>query len=565
MFIVLSISGNDAFSNKGPKVIYPSKVMVAVLDPVFTWKYSNTPGVYFEIKIAEDADFSKNVIHLRTPMPSLQLSIPYLKKGNTYYWTIRAVYTQNSQLVQTNWAHEDKNDISAFMFTVSSDAYGNLGHSPFIIEPENESKIGTLQPALKWSYPDHSNAGFVIKNMNNEWVSPKLINISYWLQISRSREFSDSYKTFEIKNDSTRLQLTIPYITAGQTYFWRVKAIYTDPEKLVVKESDWSGSAANPKIPAAFSTEANAVGIFGFNEGQKEEMVDPFKIASVVRLTSGLNNSFAPAVSMDGTRLAYCSDKDNQIEIYVKNLNEKYGSGETKKTVSSKGVSNFSPFWLFNNAELGFYSNRYNSESIWELFSSTRGTGTSVTFQTNKLEMEENAERFNLYGSCSSDGKIVFTAKSRNSTLYRLLLKDLKDNSITDLSPGMFPSISNDDRIVFAVDEKQDGNYEIMMVELEGHSLNNPSVIAPHEASDYDPAISPDGSRIIFSSTRSGNSDIWVMSSDGADVRQITFHPMADRRPQWLDNENIVFQSNRIVNNDNNPKWNIYKMAVPRN
>ena len=160
-------------------------------------------------------------------MPSLQLSIPYLKKGNTYYWTIRAVYTQNSQLVQTNWAHEDKNDISAFMFTVSSDAYGNLGYSPIIIEPENESKIGTLQPALEWSYPDHSNAGFVIKNMNNEWVSPKLINISYWLQISRSREFSDSYKTFEIKNDSTRLQLTIPYITAGQTYFWRLKAIYT--------------------------------------------------------------------------------------------------------------------------------------------------------------------------------------------------------------------------------------------------------------------------------------------------------------------------------------------------
>ena len=42
---------------KDLKVIYPSKVMVAVLDPVFTWKYSNTPGVYFEIKIAEDADF----------------------------------------------------------------------------------------------------------------------------------------------------------------------------------------------------------------------------------------------------------------------------------------------------------------------------------------------------------------------------------------------------------------------------------------------------------------------------------------------------------------------------
>ena len=282
-----------------------------------------------------------------------------------------------------------------------------------------------------------------------------------------------------------------------------------------------------------------------------------------MRLTIGTNNSFAPAISMDGKKLSFCSDRDGQIEIYVKNLDERIGGGETRKTVSTKGISNYNPFWLMNNEETGFYSNRYNIESVWEVFSTNKGTGTSVTFQTNRMEMEENPGNFNLFGSCSIDGKIVFTGKFRNSNIYKLFLKDLQDNSITELRPGMFPSINNYDKILFSTDAGN-GNYEIMIVELEGHSLSNPSTLAANEALDYDPSFSPDGSRIVFTSTRSGNSDLWVMNSDETGIRQLTFHPMVDRRPQWIDNVTIVFQSNRIVNNDNKPTWNIYKMDVPK-
>src|SRR5438128_12450790 len=40
---------------------------------------------------------------------------------------------------------------------------------------------------------------------------------------------------------------------------------------------------------------------------------------------------------------------------------------------------------------------------------------------------------------------------------------------------------------------------------------------------DIDPYFSPDGSRIAFSSTVAGNTDVYVMASTGGDPQRLTF------------------------------------------
>src|SRR5882672_5519279 len=47
------------------------------------------------------------------------------------------------------------------------------------------------------------------------------------------------------------------------------------------------------------------------------------------------------------------------------------------------------------------------------------------------------------------------------------------------------------------------------------------------------PAWSPDGSRLCFTSTRDGNSEIYVMNRDGSNVRRLTRHPGIDISPTW--------------------------------
>ena len=65
-------------------------------------------------------------------------------------------------------------------------------------------------------------------------------------------------------------------------------------------------------------------------------------------------------------------------------------------------------------------------------------------------------------------------------------------------------------------------------------------------AIDAEPEWSPGGDKIVFSSTRAGNVDIFVMNSDGTDVTPLTTNSAIDTSPAWSpDGTRIAFASNR--------------------
>lgn len=64
--------------------------------------------------------------------------------------------------------------------------------------------------------------------------------------------------------------------------------------------------------------------------------------------------------------------------------------------------------------------------------------------------------------------------------------------------------------------------------------------------SDSYPVESPDGKRIAFQSNRTGNWEIYVMNSDGKNLRQLTQNSAADNSPCWSpDGKRILFVSDR--------------------
>jgi WD40-like Beta Propeller Repeat/Dipeptidyl peptidase IV (DPP IV) N-terminal region len=66
------------------------------------------------------------------------------------------------------------------------------------------------------------------------------------------------------------------------------------------------------------------------------------------------------------------------------------------------------------------------------------------------------------------------------------------------------------------------------------------------EADGEDGVISPGGTRIAFTSYRSGNRDIYLMDPDGNHVTQITHDPEDDHQPAWSpDGSKIAFASTR--------------------
>lgn len=105
-------------------------------------------------------------------------------------------------------------------------------------------------------------------------------------------------------------------------------------------------------------------------------------------------------------------------------------------------------------------------------------------------------------------------------------------------TPGPIPC-------TIAFDSNRETNWEIFSMAPDGSNTVN---LTNNPGDDFDPAWSPDGSRMAFVSNRVNDSDsgqyIYVMNADGSDVRQLTFENWSDW-PDWSHDGNwITYTSN---------------------
>jgi len=83
---------------------------------------------------------------------------------------------------------------------------------------------------------------------------------------------------------------------------------------------------------------------------------------------------------------------------------------------------------------------------------------------------------------------------------------------------------------------------EIFTINPDGSGIKN---ITQNAATDTSPAWSPDGNRIVFSSDRNGNMELYVMDKNGENVRKLTDNPqIMDWGALWHRNgQRIIFIS----------------------
>ena len=127
---------------------------------------------------------------------------------------------------------------------------------------------------------------------------------------------------------------------------------------------------------------------------------------------------------------------------------------------------------------------------------------------------------------------------------YELTLQDgatavqLTHSPGDDWDPAWSPESS---RIAFS--SNRDGDHEIYVMNADGSGSTQ---LTNSPGDDWTPAWSPDGSRIAFSSNRDGDLDIYVMNADGSGSTQLTNNPGDDWTPRWSpDGSRIAFSSNR--------------------
>ena len=98
------------------------------------------------------------------------------------------------------------------------------------------------------------------------------------------------------------------------------------------------------------------------------------------------------------------------------------------------------------------------------------------------------------------------------------------------------------------------GNRDIYIIDTNGENLRN---LTNHPASDCCATWAPDGRSFAFMSRRDGKGNIYIMKVGETEARRLTNHPEEDSAPSWSpDGKWIAFRSNRTG------KSQIYKIDV---
>ncbi|MBR9921714.1 MAG: hypothetical protein GYB31_12820 [Bacteroidetes bacterium] len=86
-------------------------------------------------------------------------------------------------------------------------------------------------------------------------------------------------------------------------------------------------------------------------------------------------------------------------------------------------------------------------------------------------------------------------------------------------------------------------DFDIFVSDLEGNIIRQ---LTDEPGYDAEATLSPDGSKIVFTSTRSGDLELWTMNVDGSDVKQVTSELGYDGGAFFSpDGTKLVFRSSR--------------------
>jgi TolB protein len=100
-------------------------------------------------------------------------------------------------------------------------------------------------------------------------------------------------------------------------------------------------------------------------------------------------------------------------------------------------------------------------------------------------------------------------------------------------------------KIAFVFDRLQgtDGKLQIDTINRDGSDHKN---LIPHQAFEESPRWSPDGTRLMWVTTRNGNQEIYTVTANGQNPTRLTSDPGMDNNPSWSpDGKQIAFCSSR--------------------
>ncbi|MDQ3928087.1 MAG: hypothetical protein M3328_02950 [Chloroflexota bacterium] len=249
------------------------------------------------------------------------------------------------------------------------------------------------------------------------------------------------------------------------------------------------------------------------------------------RLTTNAAHDRYPTWSPDGGQIAFYSERDGGAKIYVMNAD-----GSNQHPITTGSSEDVEPAWSPDGKYIAFSSRHGGEGSIYVM----EADGSNVR------QVTSGASGGDAIPTWSPDGKQIAFMSSvvvghtagntlLNEDIHVINADGTNPRKLTD-RPGVdgLPAWSRDNHIAFVSD--RDGATEIYVMDSDGTNIRR---VAPGQDGAH-PAWSSDSKYIAFvTEPTRNNPDIMVMTADGSNIWRLTDNRAADWLPSWLPVPNL--------------------------
>jgi Tol biopolymer transport system component/serine/threonine protein kinase len=251
------------------------------------------------------------------------------------------------------------------------------------------------------------------------------------------------------------------------------------------------------------------------------------------------------AWSRDGTLFAYV-DAAWQIAETTQLRVLRLADGKSLEITDGRGNVR-GPTWAPDGRHVFFTSNRAGPADLWRQRVSETGAPSGPPRQvTTAVEVR--------HATFSADGgRIAFSKGRWVANVWKVPILESRAavwadaEQVTDDHAYIeFLDVSRDGRRLLYSSDRA-GNQDIWVTTVGKETTRLTSDPAP----EWAPMWSPDENAIVFYSARSGDREIWVMPAGGGPARQLTRSPGMDSTGWWSpDGRTIAFRSERTGNSE---------------
>ena len=281
---------------------------------------------------------------------------------------------------------------------------------------------------------------------------------------------------------------------------YRIGLVGGEPRPVLDDASagDWSPDGrriAFVRVSAA-GTAHNRIGVFDLGSGREKILVD-----------EGNRLVHSARWSPDGRRIAYASGSFSGPDWQVREADAESGRVEDLCR-QSPGYQIGGVSWSGSGRAVFFVQSPI-------VMGDVAGSGSRVI----RCDAGSDRRRTLFWG----DG-LVWT----NSSVSEVTLTDV-------LAPG---------ELLFSQRVRRENLRELTL--SSPAAAEAPRLLAEGSSIDRQPVYSPDGKRILFSSNRGGNLDLWTIDRGTGAIRQVTDDPAQDWDPAWTpDGKQVLWGSDR--------------------